>query len=193
MASILRRRTMVRDRATLGGHEFTESEEFARIHLECGPIDRRREVRLSGRAPQDRRPDGPQGHTDRCGWHDRGPHRHWRQRSPSRCAPRPSRIPANPATSGTVTDTIISPGSSAVRFTPTMKSVTGIVRRPPGPANSTMASRAASTGSPSPAGEQVPRLPPSVPALRICGEPTVRAACASAGSSSARGPISNSR
>ena len=40
----------------------------------------------------------------------------------------------------------------------------------------TSASRAASTGSVSPAGEQVPRLPPSVPALRIWGEPTVRAA-----------------
>ena len=45
----------------------------------------------------------------------------------------------------------------------------------------TVASRAASTGRVSPAGEAVARLPPSVPALRIWGEPTVRAAWASAG------------
>ena len=44
-----------------------------------------------------------------------------------------------------------------------------------------VASSAASTGSVSPAGEAVPRLPPSVPALRICGEPTVRDACARPG------------
>ena len=38
-----------------------------------------------------------------------------------------------------------------------------------------------SGGSASPAGEAVPRLPPIVPRLRICGEPTVREASASAG------------
>ena len=37
-------------------------------------------------------------------------------------------------------------------------------------------------GRPSPAGEHVARLPPMVAALRICGDPTVRAAWASAGS-----------
>ena len=42
---------------------------------------------------------------------------------------------------------------------------------------------AASGGSASPAGDAVPRLPPIVPRLRICGEPTVRDASASAGSS----------
>ena len=42
-----------------------------------------------------------------------------------------------------------------------------------------------SGGSASPAGDAVPRLPPIVPRLRICGEPTVREASASAGSSSA--------
>ena len=38
----------------------------------------------------------------------------------------------------------------------------------------------ARTGRASPAGEAVPRLPPTVPRLRICGEPTVREASASA-------------
>ena len=45
------------------------------------------------------------------------------------------------------------------------------MRRPLAPTRSTTASSAASTGSPSPAGEQVARLPPTVPALRICGLP----------------------
>ena len=40
-------------------------------------------------------------------------------------------------------------------------------------------------GTASPAGDAVARLPPIVPRLRICGEPTVRDAWASAGSSSA--------
>ena len=33
----------------------------------------------------------------------------------------------------------------------------------------------------SPAGDAVAKLPPRVPALRICGEPIVLAACAKAG------------
>ena len=70
-----------------------------------------------------------------------------------------------------------------MRLTPIMNSPTGIVRAPSGPSSSTSASSAASTGRPSPAGEHVPRLPPIVAALRICGEPTVRAAWASAGTS----------
>jgi CO/xanthine dehydrogenase FAD-binding subunit len=40
-------------------------------------------------------------------------------------------------------------------------------------------------GTSSPAGEAVARLPPIVPRFRICGEPTVREASASAGSGSA--------
>ena len=40
----------------------------------------------------------------------------------------------------------------------------------------------------SPAGEAVPRLPPIVPRLRICGEPTVRDASARAGNSEASSP-----
>ena len=44
------------------------------------------------------------------------------------------------------------------------------------------ASATSSGGSASPAGDAVPRLPPIVPRLRICGEPTVRDASASAGS-----------
>jgi hypothetical protein len=64
-------------------------------------------------------------------------------------------------------------------------SVTGIARSPSAPASTTRASSATSTGSESPAGLAVPRLPPIVPALRICGEPIVRAAAASAGRTSA--------
>ena len=48
------------------------------------------------------------------------------------------------------------------------------VRTPRTDASSTDASSTSSGGSASPAGEAVPRFPPSVPRLRICGEPTVR-------------------
>ena len=48
-------------------------------------------------------------------------------------------------------------------------------------ATSTTASAASSTGCVSPAGDAVPRLPPTVPRLRICGDPTVRLAMARAG------------
>lgn len=44
-----------------------------------------------------------------------------------------------------------------------------------------VASSAASTGSASPVGAAEAMLPPSVPALRICGGPAARAAAASAG------------
>ena len=74
---------------------------------------------------------------------------------------------------------------------PVTNSATGTRRGvPAGRGSSTTASSAASTGSVSPAGDAVPRLPPIVPALRICGEPTVRAACASAGTSAASSPCS---
>jgi hypothetical protein len=46
------------------------------------------------------------------------------------------------------------------------------------------------TGSESPAGEHVPRLPPKEPAARIWGEPTVRAASANAGMAEAMSPFS---
>ena len=87
-------------------------------------------------------------------------------------------------------DTISSPGASAVRFTPTMNSLDRH-RAPPGRRRQLDRRRRAppAPGSPSPAGEQVPRLPPSVPALRICGDPTVRAAWASAGTIDASGPV----
>ena len=84
--------------------------------------------------------------------------------------------PCHPSSRGTVTAVINSPGRRSVRFTPVMNSPTGTLRTPPGPRSSTTASRAESTGRPSPAGEQVARLPPMVAALRIWGEPTVRAA-----------------
>ena len=45
-------------------------------------------------------------------------------------------------------------------------------------------------GTASPAGEAAPRLPPIVPRLRICGEPTVLAAIARPGSSPPSSPIS---
>ena len=60
-----------------------------------------------------------------------------------------------------------------------------MLRRPEAEASSTVASSATRTGSVSPAGDAVPRLPPTVPVLRICGLPTVRDAWASAGSRAA--------
>ena len=74
------------------------------------------------------------------------------------------------------TATMSSSGASAVRFGPSRKSAIAIVRPPRCEATSTTASTATSGGSASPAGEAVARLPPTVPRLRICGEPTVRAA-----------------
>ena len=56
------------------------------------------------------------------------------------------------------------------------------MRTPRTLASSTSARSTRSGGSASPAGEAVPRLPPIVPRFRICGEPTVRDASASAGS-----------
>ena len=121
---------------------------------------------------------------------DRGRHvdgeagrRRWR--SPWRCARRPWRSPASRRGRGTVTAVISSPGRRAVRFDADHELGAPRASRAPVAdcAGATTASSAASTGSPSPAGEHVPRLPPIVAALRICGEPTVRAAWASAGSS----------
>ncbi len=91
-----------------------------------------------------------------------------------------------PWTRATRTARMTSPAAIAVRFGPVMNSCSGSVRSPPRPARTTSASRAASSGSVSPAGLAVPTLPPIVPALRICGEPTVRAAAARAGNSPAR-------
>ena len=85
--------------------------------------------------------------------------------------------------------TISSPGRRLVCFTPTMNSSRPIRRSPSGPVTTSSALRAASTGSVSPAGEAVPRLPPRVPALRMGGDPTVRAAWARAGAASASGVV----
>ena len=87
----------------------------------------------------------------------------------------------------TRTAVISSSGAAAFRFGPTRNSRNGSVRAPRTDATSTDASSTSSGGSASPAGEAVPRLPPSVPRFRICGEPTVRDASASAGSSPASG------
>ena len=87
------------------------------------------------------------------------------------------------------TDVTSSSGASAVRFTPRRNSSSGSVRVPRTLASSTSARSARSGGSASPAGEAVPRLPPIVPRFRICGEPTVRDASASAGSSAASGAL----
>ena len=66
----------------------------------------------------------------------------------------------------------------------------GTRRVPRTDAHSTSAPSISSGGSASPAGDDVPRLPPIVPRLRICGEPTVRDASASAGSTSFSSPCS---
>ena len=70
---------------------------------------------------------------------------------------------------------------AALRFGPVKNSRTGTRRVPDAEASSTSASDASRGGCASPAGEAVPRLPPTVPRLRICGEPTVREAMASPG------------
>ena len=106
-------------------------------------------------------------------------------RSPSRCACRPWRTAAARAPAGTRTAAISSSGASTLRLGP------GEERRRPAPAGcraptptSTTAPAASSGGCASPAGEAEPRLPPTVPRLRICGEPTVRDASARPGSRS---------
>jgi hypothetical protein len=86
------------------------------------------------------------------------------------------------------TAVISSSGSSAFRLTPVMNSRIGRRRTPRTDAHSISAPPTVSGGSASPAGDEVPRLPPIVPRLRICGEPTVREASASAGSRPARSP-----
>lgn len=78
---------------------------------------------------------------------------------------------------------ISSSGASALRFTPLKNSATGIIRTPrSADSASTTASPASSGGWASPAGDAAPRLPPTVPRLRICGDPTVRDAWARPGS-----------
>ena len=71
---------------------------------------------------------------------------------------------------------MISFETRALRFTPSMKSWILNMRVPSIEVSSICALSALRTGSVSPAGEQVPKLPPMVPVARICGEPTVRAA-----------------
>ena len=95
--------------------------------------------------------------------------------------------PWYPSSTGTVTDTTSSPGCRDVRLTPVNRSWMAMSLRPDVPATVTTASSAARTGSESPAGDAVPRFPPTVAALRIWGEPTVRAAWASAGTSDENG------
>src|SRR5687767_1128185 len=85
------------------------------------------------------------------------------------------------------TATISSSAARAFRLTPSRKSRRRSSRAPRALASSTSASPTSKGGSASPAGDAVPRFPPIVPRLRICGEPTVRDASASAGRSSASG------
>ena len=75
-------------------------------------------------------------------------------------------------------------GAARSASTPTRNSTSAMRREPRTLATSISAPSTRSGGSASPAGDAVPRLPPIVPRLRICGEPTVRDASASAGSSS---------
>ena len=94
-----------------------------------------------------------------------------------------------PSATGTRTAAISSSGASADRFTPVKNSLIGMSLVPPTDTASTTVSQASSGGWASPAGEAEPRLPPTVPRLRICGEPTVREAIASPGSRSPSSPI----
>ena len=78
---------------------------------------------------------------------------------------------------------ISSSGSSTLRLGPVMNSPIGTRRLPRALLSSSISAlEAYSGGSASPAGEEEPRLPPIVPRLRICGEPTVREAAARPGS-----------
>ena len=61
----------------------------------------------------------------------------------------------------------------------------GTERAPVDEASSTVAPEATSGGSASPAGDEVATLPPTVPRLRIWGDPTVREAIARPGRTSA--------
>ncbi len=95
-----------------------------------------------------------------------------------------------PAADGTRTAAMSSSGSRALRLTPVKNSATGTRRVPrAAEATSTTAPAASSGGCASPAGDADPRLPPTVPRTRICGEPTVRAAIARPGSRSPSSPI----
>ena len=89
-----------------------------------------------------------------------------------------------PPAGGSQYAAISSSGAMPLRFGPVMKSAMGTRRVPPIEASSTSAPDANSGGRPSPAGDDVPRFPPTVPRLRICGDPTVREAIASPGSRS---------
>ena len=91
-----------------------------------------------------------------------------------------------PSRTGTRMAVMSSPGIRALALTPVTNSSSGSRRAPPVDCNSISASSAASTGRVSPAGDAVARFPPRVAALRICGEPTVRAAWARAGTNEAR-------
>jgi hypothetical protein len=94
------------------------------------------------------------------------------------------------ARTGTHTPAISSSPASALRLGPSTKSSIGTRRSPRADASSTDAPAAYRGGSASPAGEEDPRFPPIVPRLRICGDPTVRAAIASPGSRSPSSRIS---
>ena len=87
-----------------------------------------------------------------------------------------------PSASGTWKATMISVGLRSFLVGPFMKSEIGTRRVPSVEAISTSASEAYRGGSASPAGEELPMLPPIVQRLRIWGEPTVREALASPGS-----------
>ena len=113
-----------------------------------------------------------------------------RPRSPSRCACRSWRTAAGrrPGRCGRPRSARRPRGSCASARSRTR--ATGIRRVPAFDASSTSASDANSGGSASPAGDEVPRLPPTVPRLRIWGDPTVRDAIASPGRRSPSSAIS---
>jgi hypothetical protein len=87
-----------------------------------------------------------------------------------------------PGAGGTSTAEISSSSARTLRFGPVKNRSIGTRRVPRTDASSTTAPAASSGGWASPAGDADPRFPPTVPRLRICGEPTVRDAWARPGS-----------
>ncbi len=88
---------------------------------------------------------------------------------------------ARGAGSEKLTSAIISPGNRVLTPTPASKSSTAKLRLPSLLTTSALAPRVMSGGILSAAGEALAKLPPMVPWLRICTEPTCRAACANTG------------
>ena len=182
-----------RPRGTL--YEIAEVDQ-CRIWNRCAPapqvvlVEHPGDEALRLLAPDRRRTGG----ADACGHARSGSARSTAQasrpRSPSRSGYRSWRTAAGPSAGAMWNAAISSSSARQFRFGPVTNSRTAIRRVPALDASSISASDANSGGSPSPAGDEVPRLPPTVPQLRIWGDPTVRAAIASPGRRSPSSSIS---